>query len=172
MLPYKGFPLLCNYLKVVLTRLQSAHYFFELADRLKNAPIITAMDEKERDGVLYDRVFITWEDLKAHGEHDQYIVGISKDSGLIEYAHYTVRDNYLKVPGYKKFYGSIHFDDFREIDGVLIPFSQYVFLNKPKKDKKYIHKLTISDFAFDTFDVAELRPNPELTQMGDEKVAP
>ena len=152
--------------------LSAFHYFFEFADRLKKAPIITAMDEKERDGVVYDRVFITWENLKAHGEHDQYIVWISKNSGLIEYAEFTVRDTFLKVPGYKAFYGSIHFDDFREINGVLIPFEQYIFLNKPKKDTKYLHKLTISDFAFDTFDVAELRPNPELSKMGDEKVTP
>ena len=152
--------------------LSAYHYFFELSDRLKNAPIITAVDQKERDGVLYDRVFVTWQQLAAHGDHDQYRVWINRDTGLLEYAEYTLRDNYLKLPGYKMLYGSIRFSDFRNIDGVLIPFTQHIFVNSPKKDKKYLHKLTISDFAFDTFDIAELRPNPDIALMGDAKVNP
>ncbi|MFK7847299.1 MAG: hypothetical protein AB8G77_18535 [Rhodothermales bacterium] len=150
--------------------LSAFQYFFELGDRLKQAPIITAIGQKEREDILYDQVFITWEKTDAHMEHDQYVVWINTQSNLIEYAEFTIRDTYLKVPGYKKFYGSIRFSDFKEINGIKIPFTQHIFLNSPKKDRKYLHKLTVSTFNFDTFALAELHPDKELKLMGDEKV--
>jgi len=150
--------------------LSAFHYFFELSDRLKRAPIVTYAGEKEHKGKVYDLVFATWETTEPHMEHDQYVLWIDKETGMLEYSEYTVRDNYLRFPGWKSFYGSIHFDDFREINGVMIPFQQTVFLNSPKKkEHKYIHQLQISDFAFDTFDVTELNQNPEIDLIGDSK---
>lgn len=150
--------------------LSAFHYFFELGDRLAKAPIITALEPIEKDGTTYDRVFATWHHADAHMDHDQYIVWISRDTGLIEYANYTVRDTYLKVPGWKAFYGSIRYSDFREINGVKIPFIQHIFLNDIKKDKRYLHRLTISEFAFDSFDIATLYPNGSIPMLGDAKV--
>ena len=68
------------------------------------------------------------------------------------------------------FYGSIRFSDFRDVEGVKVPFIHHIFVNKPKKDRKYLHRLVISDFAFDTFDVSELRPDQQLPLMGDVKL--
>ncbi len=150
--------------------LAAFQYFFEFGDRLKRAPIITAIEPTERNGVTYDRVFVTWNQTKAHQGSDQYHVWISQETGLIEFAEFTVRDTPLKAPGTKAFYGSIHFADFRDIDGVLIPFEQYIFLNGVKKDSKYLHKLTVSDFQFDAVEIAALRPNEQLIAVGDEKV--
>ncbi len=150
--------------------LAAFQYFFELGDRLKRAPIITAIEPEERDGVTYDRVFATWNKTAPHIENDQYRVWISRESGLIEFAEFTVRDTPLKAPGVKTFYGSIHFDDFRNINGVMIPFEQYIFINGLKKDKKYVHKLTVADFQFDAVDLAALYPNPQLEGMGDAKM--
>ena len=150
--------------------LSAFHYFFEMADRLSRAPIVTHAGEKEHLGKHFDVVFATWETTAPHMGHDQYRLWISKETGMLEYAEYTLRDNYLRVPGWKSFYGSIHFSDFREVDGILIPFQQTVYINSPKKkEHKYAHRLTVAEFEFDTFDVAVLRPNSNIEFLGDAK---
>ncbi len=150
--------------------LSAYHYFFEMLDRIKRAPIISYMGEEEFRGKKYDLIFATWEKPAPHMEHDQYVLWIGKESGLLEYAVYSLRDNYLKMPGYKAFYGSIEFRDLRAIDGVLIPFEQYVYLNSPhKKQHKHVHKLKVHEFSFDSFDINELYPDKSISKMGDSK---
>lgn len=150
--------------------LAAFQYFFELSDRLRRAPIITAIEPAEREGKTYDRVFVTWQTTRAHIENDQYRVWINRDTGLIDFAEFTVRDTPLKAPGSKAFYGSIHFDDYRDINGVHIPFEQFIFINGLKKDRKYLHKLTVTDFQFDAVSLAALRPNGQLDLVGDAKI--
>lgn len=145
-------------------------YFFELSDRLLKAPIISYAGEKEFNGQQYDLVFATWDKAKQHKEHDQYMMYINKSTGLIEYCTYSVRDNYLKMPGSAMLYGSIQFADLKEIDGAMIPMTQYVyFMNPKKKTKKYLHQLKIQEFKFDAFDKSELYPNKEINEIGDSK---
>ena len=151
--------------------LSAYHYFFELTDRLKRAPIVTYAGEKEHKGKVYDVVFATWESTEPHMEHDQYRLWLDKETGMLEYSEYTVRENYFRPPGWKSFYGSIYFEDFREVDGIMIPFKQSVYLNSPnKKEQKYLHRLVVSDFAFDTFDVADLTMDAAIDLLGDSKV--
>ena len=151
--------------------LSAFQYFFELADRLKRAPIVTYAGEKEHKGEVYDLVFATWETTKPHEGHDQYRLWLDKETGLIEYAEFTVRDQYMKMPGYKALYGSIYFSDFRDINGVNIPFEQSIYLNAPgKKESKYLHRLTVSEFTFDDFGATDLLVDPEILQVGDAKI--
>ncbi|OUS00399.1 hypothetical protein A9Q86_10535 [Flavobacteriales bacterium 33_180_T64] len=157
--------------KRIIFGLSAYQYFFEMLDRLKNAPIISYAGEKEFNDISYDLIFVTWKDPKPHMEHDQYLLWINKNTQLLEYAVYSLRDNYLKIPGYKAFYGSIKFDDYKNIDGVLIPHKQTVFLNEPsKKDKRHLHQLIVKDFVFDDFDINELYPNSNLEKIGDNKL--
>ncbi|MCW5516932.1 hypothetical protein [Muriicola sp. Z0-33] len=151
--------------------LSAYQYFFEMLDRLKGAPIISYAGVKEFNSTHYDLVFVTWKEVEPHMEHDQYVLWINKETQLLEYAVYSLRDNYLKIPGYKAFYGSVKFDDYKNIDGILIPHEQFIFLNKPsRKDKKHIHKLTVQDFKFDDFDINELYPNSSIAKIGDKKL--
>lgn len=145
-------------------------YFTELTQRLSKAPIIRYAGEKVINDLEYDVVYCTWETIYASKEHDQYLVYINKKTNAVEYASYTIRDNYLKMPGSGVFYGSIHFTDMRNVDGFKVPFQQYIFIGKPKKkDKKYVHKLSLDSFKFDSFDSNELYPNSELKKGGDSK---
>ncbi len=160
------------YNKRIAFGLSAYQYFVELLDRLRQAPIIAYAGEKDFNSHQYDLVFATWETPEPHMEHDQYVLYINKKTGMLDYAVYTLRDNYLKPPGYKSFYGSIHFSDYWSIEGVLIPHKQTVFLNAPKKkEKKYAHQMIVTDFQFDAFDVKELHPNPDITPVGDDKIA-
>ena len=151
--------------------LAAYQYFFELSDRLSKAPIISYAGEKEFNGYQYDLVFVTWQEAKQHKEHDQYLAYINKSTGLMEYCAYTLRDNYLKMPGSGMLYGSIQFADLKEIDGAMIPMTQYVYFMNPKKNtKKYLHKLSVQEFKFDSFDKEELYPNKKMNSIGDSKL--
>lgn len=152
--------------------LAAFQYFFELIDRLKDAPIVSYAGEHEALGARYDLVFVTWESAEPNQQFDHYRLWINKETKRLEVAEYTIRDAPQKLPGAKAFYGSIWFQDFREIDGISISFQQYIFINAPKDNpEKYIHKLTVKDFAFDNFDPTILYPNSDLPKLGDDKVA-
>lgn len=140
--------------------LPAYHYFFEMIDRLKNASIISYAGEKEFRGAHYDLVLCTWETEKPHMEDDQYIAWINKKTGIMDYSEYSLRDNYLKIPGYKAFYGAVELKDFRNVDGVMVPHEQIVYLNGVKEsEKRHVHKLIVRNFKFDAFDLNVLYPD-------------
>ncbi|MEO9513616.1 MAG: hypothetical protein ABJN84_03340 [Flavobacteriaceae bacterium] len=132
-------------------------YFTEMVSRLRTAPIISYAGEKDFRGQSYHLVFCTWESTKAHKEHDQYLVWINKKTNTMDIVQYTLRDNYLKMPGAQMMGGAIEFSNLKSVDGVMIPFTQYMYAIKPrKKTKRYLHKLELSSFSFDAFDKNEL----------------
>ncbi len=150
--------------------LSAYHYFFEMLDRLKKAPIISWAGSEEFNNEKYDVIFVTWEDEHPHMGHDQYNLLINKKTKRLDYAIYTLRENYLKFPGARAFYGSIKYDDFRQINGVFVPFKQTVFLNRPKKkENRHLHELKISNFQFDSFDLKLLKPFSEIAPTGNSK---
>jgi hypothetical protein len=150
--------------------LAAYQYFTEMIDRLRSAPIISYAGEKEFKGKKYDLVFVTWNTEKPHQEADQYIAWINKETGLMDYTQYTLRESYLNAPGSKAIVGAVEYGDFREVDGVLIPHEHTVYGFKlKKKKKKNLHQLIIADFKFDNFDVEELRLDKNLAKGGDFK---
>jgi len=144
-------------------------YFFELIDRLRTVPVVAYMGERQFKGEDYDLVFASWEKAAPHKEHDQYVLYINKETGLIDYASYTIRDNFLPAP--KNLYGTIQYKDWREVDGIKIPFQQLVYFNGPKeKEKKYLHRFLVEAFEFDGFDPKLLYPDQELEKVGNKKM--
>ena len=132
-------------------------YFSEIVTRLKTAPIVSYAGEKTFKGQSYDLVFCTWETTKAHKEHDQYLAWVNKKNNKIDILQYTLRDNYLKMPGAQMMGGAIEFSNWKSIDGIMIPFTQSAYAMKPRKNpKKYLHKLELSSFSIDSFDKNEL----------------
>ena len=150
--------------------LAAYQYFFEMTDRLRHASVITYAGEREHHGKLYDQVFVTWNSPEPDMEVDQYLVLIDRTTGMASEIEYTLRENYLKAPGARVLYGSIRFSDFKDVDGVKIPMTQHVFTtSSAKKDKRYLHRMTVEDFSFDGFDKQVLYPNQELGTGGDTK---
>ncbi|MBX2877691.1 MAG: hypothetical protein KTR30_36565 [Saprospiraceae bacterium] len=150
--------------------LAAYQYFFEMLDRLRGAPIISYAGQKEFREQQYDLVFVTWGTEKPHMDHDQYMLWINRSTGMLDYAVYTLRENYLKFPGARAFYGSIQFKDYQPVMGVMIPHTQIVYLNQPKrKEKKHLHKLEVDVFEFDKFSIDELYPDAGIEKMGDNK---
>ncbi|MFK8037839.1 MAG: hypothetical protein AB8B74_06085 [Crocinitomicaceae bacterium] len=145
-------------------------YFAEMIDRLKKAPIISYAGEAELRGKQYDLVFCTWGSAMPHMEHDQYIAWVNKETGLLDFTQYTIRDNFLRPPGYKSLGGGIEFTDFKLIKGMMIPHEHIVYAIKLRKNQNHnLHRLLISDFKFDAFDTDDLRIDKNIEVGGDFK---
>lgn len=138
-------------------------YFSEMADRLRLAPIISYAGEDEFRGQKYDLVFCTWGSPEPHLEHDQYVAWINQKTGLLDFTQYTIRESYLKPPGYKSIGGAIEFADFKPIEGIMIPHSQIVYAIKMRKNPdNNLHKLQISNFKFDAFEETALQVDKNI----------
>jgi len=145
-------------------------YFTEMVGRLSNAPLIRYAGEEEFNEKKYHLVFTTWGSLEGNEEYDQYLLYINQDNNMLEYATYTLRDNYLKMPGSSIVYGTMGFNDYRDVEGYKVPFEQNAFLFGPKENNKdYLHRLTLSSFSFDDFELSELYPDPAIKPIGDKK---
>lgn len=143
------------------------HYFFELANRLSDAPFIRYAGEDQLKGKVMDRIFVSWGN-EATMKYDHYLIWIGKESGLIEATAFSTRDNPKPAPRW--LYGSLRFDDFRDVDGVMIPFKQTAGIFDPKEDiNEFIHQLTIEKFEWNKFPVSDIRPFKEIKSMGDDK---
>jgi len=145
-------------------------YFAEMVDRLRRAPVIVYQGEDEFRGQSYDLVLCTWQTVEPRLEHDQYVAWINKKTGLMDFTQYTIRDSYLRPPGYKSIGGAIEFKDFKEIGGVLIPHTHLVYAIKLRKNSnKNLHKLIITDFKFDNFTSEDLQIDKAISVGGDFK---
>lgn len=145
-------------------------YFTEIVSRLKSAPIVSYAGEKTFRGQSYNLVFCTWETIKAHKEHDQYLVWVNKKTNVVDIIQYSLRDNYLKIPGAQMMGGAIEFSNWKSIDGIMIPFMQSAYAMKPRKNpKKYLHRLQLSSFSINSFDKSELIKDKTKPVSGDYK---
>ncbi|WP_055443090.1 hypothetical protein [Lacinutrix himadriensis] len=143
------------------------HYFIEIGNRLDTAPFIRYAGTAELKGKQIEKVFVSWGNA-ATKDYDQYVVWVGKESGLIEALTFTTRDNYKPTPAFM--YGSLHFDDYRNIDGILIPFKQTAQIGEPSNDiTNYVHQLLISDFKWNSFPLEDLRPFKNIPSIGNDK---
>lgn len=162
--------------------LPTLHYFDELPFRLLRAELVTDAGPAELGGRTYDRVFVTWGNLEPHAEHDAYVVWIGRESGLVEKVAYTVRDAVPLAPPWMRGLarllgvGTMHYDDFHTVDGVVLPFLQTVTLFGPERatepvSDNYFHQLVVEEVRFDSFDPSLLVVDPRLPESGDRKPA-
>ncbi|MFQ5526740.1 MAG: hypothetical protein ACE5GX_10815 [Thermoanaerobaculia bacterium] len=70
--------------------------------------------------------------------------------------------------------GSIHFEDYRDIDDVMVAFKSTVTLPPSEEtveplDDNYFHQIIVDSTSFDGFDPAELVVEVERAELGDAK---
>lgn len=147
------------------------HYFLELPYRLNQAPIKRYYGQQTKNGQTYDLVFASWLSEAPSSDYDQYIVWINTKTKLVDYCIYTLRDNTNLIT--RKKYGSIAYEDYRNIDGFMVPFNMPVMLDdgviKNETTTNYFHQFTIHDFAFSGFDEEELYPISGIEKQIDTK---
>lgn len=148
--------------------LPTLQYFIELPFRALTAEYAAYMGEREYRGNTYDLVFITWGAPEPHMAADQYVIWINRSTGLIDLVHYTVRDAFRFVTG------TMHYQDYREIQGVQVPFKQTVTMGGPGDaefplDENYMHQIILQQFSFDAVPRAAPLPDPQREPLGDRK---
>ncbi|MFK7925359.1 MAG: hypothetical protein AB8H47_25615, partial [Bacteroidia bacterium] len=147
------------------------HYFLELPYRLKNAPIKRYYGERSLRGQAYNLVFASWGSESPNPDYDQYILWINTETKLVDYCVYTLRDNTNPVTRQK--YGSIAYQDYRDIEGFKVPFNMPVLLDdgviRAKSLDKYFHQLSLASFTFGGFEESELYPLADIPKMMDAK---
>ncbi|MEL6536785.1 MAG: hypothetical protein AAFQ98_15305 [Bacteroidota bacterium] len=149
--------------------LAAFQYFFELADRLRKTDQIAYAGTMDFGGTNYEVVLVSWGNLAPQEKVDQYRLLINPETKCIEWATYTVRDNYLPAPA--GLYGTIHFEDYRQVDGIWFSFKQSVYLNEDVSNlEKFAHQLTVRDIRLNTVPAASLRPGKDIVPIGDNKL--
>ena len=163
--------------------LPTLHYFNELPFRLRQAPIVHDAGEARHRGRVYDRVFVTWEGAEPRPEHDQYVLWIDRETGLLSMARYTLRDGVAWLPPMQAalfrsvMLGTMHYHEYREVEGVMVPYVQTVVLPPPELTRYPLpehafHRLELDEARFDTVPRQALLPDSIRGDVGDRKPEP
>jgi hypothetical protein len=79
--------------------LGAIQYSLELPFRIEEAIHVAYTGTEERDTVVYDVVYATWEGYDPARRVDQYVIWINQETGLLGHAEYTMRDQFKFVVG-------------------------------------------------------------------------
>lgn len=101
------------------------NYWFQFPFRIGEAEFISYAGEEMVEGQAYDLVFATWGSEAANTTYDQFVLYLNKETHLIEWLHFTVRDKIPAVPICAKF------DNFKYVDKIVLAHDQYVMQGKP-----------------------------------------
>ena len=128
--------------------LPTMHYFSEIPYRLLEAPILLDAGPETIGGVAYPRVFATWSSTKPNADFDQYIVYLDPETGRIAMTYYTVRE----IAGFVS--GTMHYEDYTEIDGAWLPMTMYVTPKPTDEVDDNMHFMEVRSWSFDEADAA------------------
>ncbi len=160
--------------------LPTLQYFNELPFRLRQAPIVLDAGAARHRGRAYDRVFVTWGGAEPRAEHDQYVLWIDRETGLLGMVRYTLRDGVAWLPPVPAalfrsvMMGTMHYEDYRDVQGVMVPFVQTVVLPPPELTRYPLrehafHRLELTEARFDAVPREALLPDSALGDGGDRK---
>lgn len=144
--------------------LNALQYFIEFPERGRGAEFVTYAGKRTVDGTLYDLVYITWGQLEAHSGADQYVAFINPKTHRMEKISYTVRD----IAGFVS--GTIHFDRFRDVDGVLVPFLMTVTSEGETDLSDFLHQMVVKSVRLNPVPTSVFRVDPALPLIGDSKL--
>ena len=110
------------------------NYWFQFPFRISEAPIIAYAGESTIKGETYDLLYVTWGSEAANREYDQYVLYLDKETRLVEWLNFTLREkvNFARI--------TAQFTDFKTINGILAPFTQYITLGNPEDDGRKMHE--------------------------------
>lgn len=120
-------------------------YFFEMPFNFLDAGAYPEfVGEEILDGRTYDKVYVSFGLNVGHYPTDWYLAYFDKATGRLSSLAYTSLE---KSPSFVEY--SATFDDYQEVDGLIIPTAVAVKLSRPISEVR-IHQWQISDVRFDT----------------------
>ncbi len=120
------------------------NYWFQFPFRISEAPIIAYAGEDKVDGETYDLLYATWGSETPNREYDQYVLYVDKATKMIEWLHFTLRDkvNFIHI--------TASFTHFKNINGITLPFSQYITVGHPTDRSWKMHENHYQWIKFDS----------------------
>ena len=161
--------------------LPTLQYFNELVFRLRKAPIAIYAGSEVLHGQAYHKVYVTWEEGPPTGTHDHYVLWIDESSGLLAKVHYTIREAPDFAPAIltrvlrAAATGTMHYTDYREVDGVQFSFDQIVTVFGPAEatadpSSDFFHRLKVESVSFEPQQADSLVLDPTRGEPGDRKL--
>ncbi len=146
--------------------LPAVQYLLEFPFRAQHADIVTYAGREVVNGRSYDRIFVTWGSYEAHTGADQYVAYIDRERGLITKVQYTVRE----FARFAK--GTVHYDDMRNVGGLMVPMVQTITSEPSDDTQNYLHRMTLvpESVAIDGEPATLFVVDPELAPAGDHKM--
>ena len=118
------------------------NYWFQFPFRVGEAEIVSYAGKAEVAGKSYDLVYATWGSEAANGDYDQFLLYLDPETRMIAYLHFTVRDKFKVLSMTAKF------DNFKTVDQLTLPHSQYVTFGKPPSRKIKAHENHYEEIRF------------------------
>lgn len=138
-------------------------YLLELPFRLLAAPVAADLGPSELFGRAHRQVYVSWSD-EPSGEHDQFIVHIDMQTGLITMVEYTIREQFRFVRGTSTYTRHLR------VGGVVVPTRMAVNI-RPRENHatRYSHRVVMWNWQFDETPHETLWPDPARGSSGDVK---
>ncbi len=144
--------------------LAAVQYLFEFHFRDHTRQLVSYAGPETVRGTTYERVFLTWRSMEPSAAFDQYMVYLDSKTGHVRMISFTAREMLNSITG------TIHFEDLRDVGGILFPFTQYVTLNAhddPRTDHTHVRR--IEDIVWNTPALETFRVNKSLPLLHDVK---
>ncbi|RMH58345.1 MAG: hypothetical protein D6679_04980 [Candidatus Hydrogenedentota bacterium] len=119
---------------------RAKRFFFELPFNLRNFRVVAKMGDTTIEGRRYHRLFLS-NTLAPDPDQDQFIAYLDPRSFRLDILHYTIRE----LGG--RFTGAISFSDFRNVDGILFPFTGKIHWTPGGKE--IVHEYRIRSVKFE-----------------------
>jgi len=117
-------------------------YFVVMPWRIGEATTVAYTGDRTIGGREHAVVFATWGNPEPTDGVDHYIVYIDKETHRLNYAAYTIRDMALAS------WGAVHYEDFREVQGLQVPFKMTMAGDVEGEDP--LHIMQIEKARFET----------------------
>lgn len=134
--------------------LPTIEYFLELPFRIGEAQIAAHAGTRVLANQTYDLLYLTWGRAAPQRDVDQYLLWVRRSDGILEFVEYTVRDIAPFMVG------CIHYEDLRELDGILLPF-RMTLADCPGKPGMLHRQMVEAARILPDLPVRELVPEPE-----------
>jgi hypothetical protein len=115
-------------------------YFFEAPFRLHEADVVSYVGNETVDGVVYDKVFLSWGQAEPQENIDQYVAWIARDTGRLGFLAYTVRDMMQNIEGFMRY------TDYEQVHGIWVAKTMAVVDDTESLDG--LHRMDVESVEF------------------------
>jgi hypothetical protein len=148
---------------MVATAVAGIRYFLELPLPQDTATFVQDAGPADWEGRTHERLYVTWNRPEPQRHFDQYLLWIDPDSRLVDRVDFTIRAlSGLAV-------ATARFEDYDEAGGVRLASRIVIDAVLPTGHTLPVHTIEVESRQWDTFDAADIEPDPELPDVGESK---